>query len=168
MKKEKIFKIFGYLIVFLTISIVISFFRGGGKPNLEILGKLSENSILQNDNSLKQVKVWYFWATWCGVCKLNQPFIKSNYSFFKDKIYFLSIEEGESKENLEAYIQKNNIDFPVFQGSPEILKSFEIKGFPTTLFLDKNNQIVFSDSGILNPVSFYLRIIWIQLSSFFR
>ncbi len=163
MKKENLLKFGGYIFLFLVISLAISFFRGGSKVNSSHLKEIRGEEALKFENSGNQIKVLYFWATWCGVCKVNLPFIKSNYSFFKDKIYFLSIEEGQSREELEKYIQMNEINFPVVQGSPAVMNNFDVSGFPTTLFINGKNQVVFSDSGIVNPVSFYLRIIWLQL-----
>lgn len=160
MTKKKFFSYTGYFLLFLIISLSIAYFKGGTKVDSK---KMDAGFSIEKLNSgLKEnkIKVLYFWATWCGACKLNLPFIKFNYFFLKDQIYFLSIEEGESRDELERYIKSNNIHFPVIAGSPELLKNFEISAFPTTLFLNNKNEIVFSDSGILNPISFYLRVIF--------
>ncbi len=160
--KKKFLKFLSYLVLFLSVSLAVAFFRGGRTDYSDQLIPLPESVILQSDNLKNQVKVYYFWATWCSACKLNLPFIKFSYNMLKEKMIFLSIEEGESKEELEKFLKTNNIGFPVISGNPQLLKKFDVTAFPTTLFLNKKNEIVFSDSGILNPFSFFLRILILQ------
>ncbi len=120
----------------------------------------NKEKIISNSNST----VIYIWATWCGVCRTNQPLIKMNYNisnFFN--INFISLEEGEDISKLKAYLTDNQLPFPVGLLTDEISNTYDIKEYPSYIYLDKSEHVVLKETGLLNPFSFLLRIIYLKI-----
>lgn len=116
-----------------------------------------------NPEVVQQKKIIvYFWATWCTVCKVNLPLIKSYQKIFSSQnTAFLFIEEGDSPpEAIEKYAKENGIGGHILLANEELLRKWKIQGFPTTVFISSDHKIKFVDTGIINPISFFIRFIF--------
>ena len=83
-----------------------------------------------------------FWATWCGFCKQEMPDLQNLYEEYKDKVDFLMINSGESKEIADSFISKEGYSFPIgYDEQGLIANRFNFVGFPTTIIIDKNKNI---------------------------
>ena len=116
-------------------------------------------------------KVLYIdvWATWCGPCVAEIPFIEKLYEKYKDNphLEFVSISVDDS---LEAWKKKINNDKPGwknyiveggFQGGP-MSKLYFISAIPRFMLIDKNGQIITtnairpSNGGIVQELEKYM------------
>ena len=166
---KKIFKYSLWIFGFILVSLALGYFRAtdhGYLPNrfsaIPIQG-LEENSPLVIEKG--KPAIFYFWATWCTVCKANDPFLKASLSPLEERgITFISFDDGSvSPDELKAYLKEKNISYPVAIASSEVLKQFHISGFPTTVFADQEGKIRFVDAGIMNPISFWIRAYLIRI-----
>jgi thiol-disulfide isomerase/thioredoxin len=110
--------------------------------------------------------VLYVWATWCSVCKLNDKFLGASLPFLaKTSIRFLSIEEGAtySEQEMQAYLDRSSLEYPVLMAKGSLLSDLRIAAYPTTIFADSSGKIRFVDTGLMNPISFWLRVCFISL-----
>jgi thiol-disulfide isomerase/thioredoxin len=157
-----------YILVVLCFTFALSFFNGGGRKfyfNPSEYPILTESTIppdFQNKN-----KVIYFWATWCSVCETNLPLFKSSYSMLNGRYNteFISVEEGgATPEHVKKYIEKNGITFPTVFGNQVLLEANKVHAFPTTLFVNSKNEIKFIDTGIMNPLSIWIRVLFLNWS----
>ena len=90
-----------------------------------------------------RVVVLNFWATWCPPCVEEIPSLgRLQRTFSQDDLVVLSIDIGESREDVEAFLQKIPADFPVLL-DPEgtTVKQWKIIAFPTTFIIDRNGII---------------------------
>lgn len=112
-----------------------------------------------------QPAIFYFWATWCTVCKANDPLLKASLAPLKEKgIVFISFEEGSlPHDELMEYLKEKEVDYPVAIAGKEMLRQFQVSGYPTTMFIDRSGKIRFVDAGIMNPISFWIRAYLIQV-----
>jgi hypothetical protein len=77
---------------------------------------------------------------------------------------FISIEEGSSGDKyLQDYIDKNQIEFKVLKATPNLLQKNFIESYPTTLFINSENKIVFSEIGIITPFGIFLRLLLLNI-----
>lgn len=90
-----------------------------------------------------KVVVLNFWATWCPPCVEEIPSLgRLQRAFSEEDLVVLSVDIGESKDEVEAFLQKVPADFPVLlnpDGSN--VKQWNIVAFPTTFVIDKNGTI---------------------------
>ncbi len=101
--------------------------------------------------------VIYFWASWCGICKTYSPVLAMNLKLLPSDSIFISVEEGEATPKEREALIRDLSQFPVFRGNYHLLHEFDVQAFPTTVFLNGNRDILFSDTGIISPVGFWLR-----------
>lgn len=108
-----------------------------------------------NDLKGKQV-ILNFFTTWCPACKEELSDLNKFQEKYGKEVNFLSInytayEIGKNERILE-YIKRNQINFPVLLDiSGKVGKSFEVITIPTTIFIDKNGNIIKKNVG---PVTF--------------
>jgi peroxiredoxin len=86
-----------------------------------------------------------FWATWCGPCKEEMPYIEALYQQFKEKNFvFLTVSvDYEGIKPVKEFINKYQYTFPVLLDPKcETLDLFEVKGIPTTFLIDKKGKMI--------------------------
>ncbi|MCK0131636.1 TlpA family protein disulfide reductase [Flavobacteriaceae bacterium F08102] len=93
------------------------------------------------------------WATWCGPCKAEIPFLKKVEKKFHGKdIHFvsLSVDKMKDKQKWSTYVKENNLkgvqvmadkDF-----SSDFVKKFNINAIPRFILIDPKGRIVDHDA----------------------
>ena len=86
-----------------------------------------------------------FWASWCGPCRYEMPFIQEIYEEWTGKppsVVVLAINVGESASTAKNFMQSYNLSFPVLLDTrKDVTRKYNIIGYPTTFFIDKNGII---------------------------
>jgi len=86
-----------------------------------------------------------FWATWCGPCKEEMPFLEILHQQFKEKdfvVVTVSVDYEEAKL-VREFVNKQRYTFPVLLDPKcEVLDLFEVKGIPTTFIIDKKGKML--------------------------
>lgn len=87
----------------------------------------------------------HFWATWCGICKLEQGSIDS---LSKDyNVMTVAMTSGSDQE-VQSYLKEHGLGFKVINDeSGELSQSFGVSGVPASFVIDEKNQIRFSEVG---------------------
>ncbi len=86
--------------------------------------------------------VVYFWATWCGVCDVQAGAISSLHENSGDDLDVISVAlQYQNPQQIEDYVDDNDIDFPVYLGTDAVANAFEVDTFPTIYIIDDNLQI---------------------------
>lgn len=88
-----------------------------------------------------------FWASWCGPCRKEMPFVVSLYKKYKDKgfeIFGVSLDQDKSRW-IEA-IEKDGITWPQVSDlkywQSEAAIQYAVSGIPYTVLLDKEGKIL--------------------------
>ena len=120
-------------------------------PSFEYFNNIGEKVSLKNFKG-KYVYI-DFWATWCGPCRQEIPFLQKLESQFKDKnIVFLSISIDEEKD-LEKW--KNFVKSKQLGGvqviadknwNSEFVKHFGVNSIPRFVLIDPKGMIVNADA----------------------
>ena len=105
-------------------------------PNLE------GQSISLSDFRGKPVLI-NFWASWCGPCLYEMPFIQEIFEEWSDQgLVILAIDMGESLATVKDFLQSHNFSFPVLLDiDQDVALEYNIRGIPTTFFIDKDGII---------------------------
>lgn len=84
-----------------------------------------------------------FWATWCPPCVYEMPYIQQVYDEWLDKgLVVLAINVGESSSQVGQFMQDYGFSFPVLLDTKQVIaQKYNIRGIPTTFFIDKNGVI---------------------------
>ena len=97
----------------------------------------------------KEVVFLSFFATWCGSCSHEFPFMVEAYEQYKDQaeILMLSVEPDDSDEILSAYAAKHGLPFPVTQDAGELRNRFPFDGIPLSVVVDRFGTICLIEVG---------------------
>jgi peroxiredoxin len=86
-----------------------------------------------------------FWATWCGPCLGEMPYIQE---VFEDEewreqgLVILAINVGESSSKVGKFMEENGLNFEVLLDADQIVaQRYSIRGIPTTFFIGKDGII---------------------------
>lgn len=111
------------------------------------------NEVKLSDYKGKPV-VLNFWATWCYYCKEEMPDFDLAFEKHPD-VEFLMINatDGyqETIESAKAYYEDEGYNFNIyFDTEMDAVKNYGITGFPTTIFIDSDGNIVASAGGMID------------------
>jgi thiol-disulfide isomerase/thioredoxin len=85
-----------------------------------------------------------FWGTWCAPCRVSLPFLKDLAAKVDPaKVAIISIDEGDSKQSWEQFIQDNGMQWSqVYDGDLSMYRAFGVDGFPRYFVLSKDGIIL--------------------------
>jgi thiol-disulfide isomerase/thioredoxin len=106
------------------------------------LQDLNDNTISFSDFSGQPIML-NFWATWCGPCRHEMPFIQQVFENWQGKdLVILTINLGESKEKVSEFMRSNALTFPVLlDTNTNTADKYNVTAIPTTFFIDANGVI---------------------------
>jgi thiol-disulfide isomerase/thioredoxin len=100
----------------------------------------------------------HFWATWCGVCKLEQGTVDS---LAKDHAVLTVASTSGGTREVEQYLRTQGLTFPALADPEGALASrFGIRAFPTSLVVDPAGAIRFVETGYTTSLGLRLRLWW--------
>ena len=115
------------------------------------VGNLAPNFQLQdldgNTVSLSELRgspvIINFWGIWCGYCVQEMPLLQAVYEEHAGEgLVLLAINDRESQSQIAAFKQSNNLTFTMLLDSQKTVSlKYGVRGYPTTLFIDKDGII---------------------------
>lgn len=108
----------------------------------------------------KKMVLINIWATWCGPCGAEFPFLQQAYEQYKDQIEViaLSCEEEDTDEALEQYATEKGMTFPVAKDTPDLAGAFGVNSIPTSIIVDRFGTICFLEAGSQSDVASFTNL----------
>ncbi len=97
-----------------------------------------------------------FWFPSCPPCRAELPDLQAAYEGHADEIQFLGVQllGLDSAEEGQEFLDELGIEYPSgADAENQMVRDFEIVGFPTTIFIDSDHNIVKKHAGILSAGS---------------
>ena len=96
----------------------------------------------------KKAIVLNFWYVNCGPCQMEFPFLQAAADKYSDDVVVLAINPTDDRENdIQKYATKNELSIPLIKGDLAWNTAFSIRGFPTTVVIDRYGIVSFSHMG---------------------
>ncbi len=119
-----------------------------GSPLPDIQLPDPNGKIKKLSNSLNRSYVLVdFWASWCGPCRMENPYLKKAYDEYSKKgfnIYSISLDNNA--DQWKAAIEKDGLNWihvsDLKGWNSEVAQSFGIKAIPQNFLINKNGIIV--------------------------
>ena len=94
-----------------------------------------------------------FWATWCGPCRSELPSLQDAAERYEGEVMIVGVDQGEETAVVQAYVDQMGLSFPIPMDSAlEAANIYNVKGMPTTYFVDAEGVIRYIWSGEMNSV----------------
>ena len=109
----------------------------------------------------KKMVLINLWATWCGPCRSEFPYMTEAYEEYKDdiEIFALSVEEEDTIEMLAEYVSEMGMTFPVGQDTPNLFQErFYTGAIPTSVVIDRFGTICFMEANAVTSTETFERL----------
>lgn len=91
-----------------------------------------------------------FWATWCPPCNLEMPAIQERHERYSDELVILAINNNEPEDLVIAYEVEMGLSLDIVMDPGEIIQElYQIRGYPTSIFIDAEGIIQNIHVGLL-------------------
>jgi thiol-disulfide isomerase/thioredoxin len=94
-----------------------------------------------------------FWATWCGPCKLEMPWLiqmQKKYSAQGFTVLGISEDDGSTKE-VSDFMAKMGVDYPVLMYNDQMNKAYGgIDYLPTSYYIGRDGKVVIESGGLIS------------------
>lgn len=121
--------------------------EGQAAPNFHLI--LDDGRYLSLHDLRGQPVLLNFWATWCGPCRLEMPEIV-NVAATNPDLVVLAINVQESMEQIQPFAEEFQMTLPVVRDTDgELRNLYEVRGMPTTVFIDRQGRIFTIWTGML-------------------
>ena len=109
-----------------------------GKPALDFQVTDLKGEELSLKDLRGQVVLLDFWATWCGPCIAEIPYLKRTYEKYKDqKFEIISISLDRSMKPLQTQIEKKELRWlHYWDKSQKVSNMYKVRGIPSTFLID--------------------------------
>lgn len=93
-----------------------------------------------------------FWASWCPPCRRELPALQAAYASYSDKTGFVAVNVKEEAGAVSAFATEMGLTFPVALDADGMVSdaAYEVRGLPTTLFVDARGVVAARHVGPLN------------------
>ncbi|MER1993193.1 MAG: TlpA disulfide reductase family protein [Eubacteriales bacterium] len=126
-------------------------FIGRTVPDFTVKTLSGESFTLSESLKTHDLVVINFWATWCGPCCYEFPFLEKAWEQYSDRVDVLALnvwDERSSDDLLRRFVQEYGLGFSVSRDTMQFLDGMDPEGIPTTLFIDANRCIVHVKAGV--------------------
>ena len=105
-------------------------------------------------DQLGKVVLVNFWATWCGPCREEIPYLVQLAARYPDHLTVIGVSEDAGGADLvAAFAAQYGVNYPVVMSTPEIKRAFPgVVALPTSFVVDPEGRIVESHVGLISPI----------------
>lgn len=92
------------------------------------------------------------WASWCGPCRIEMPYIQSLYDKVKarEDIEFLMVATDKDFSKSLQFVQAKEFTFPVYHAFEGLNSSMFTKTIPVTIIVNPEGKVVYYLNGTNN------------------
>lgn len=88
------------------------------------------------------------WASWCGNCRFEFPFLQKLSARFGTRVAFVGIDSEDSDDAAAAWLEEAPVPYPSYADPHhEMADSLKVIGLPDTAFYDRQGRLVFLKQG---------------------
>jgi len=158
-----LFQVAAFVILFCVVSLALDVWRGQHIPKYTLpttpLVTLNTDTINIDSLSDNQLVVVYFWATWCGPCKVTTPSVKQLAKHYP--VVSIAMASGDNA-TLARFAHNAQITFPVINDNAQTLaRSWGVKVTPSVLFI-KNSKVLGFTAGVSGYPGLLARSWWLE------
>jgi peroxiredoxin len=128
-------------------------------PRFSLADALGRTEQLTNYRG--KVIVLNFWATDCGGCRLEIPWLVDIDQTFKNKNVVvigismdISYEDlknaGEAWAKVKPFVEAHQIAYPILMGNSKVTRRYDMQALPVTYLIDSRGRIAATYAGLID------------------
>jgi cytochrome c biogenesis protein CcmG, thiol:disulfide interchange protein DsbE len=88
------------------------------------------------------------WASWCGPCRFEFPFLQSQASKHARDVAFLGVDSEDSESAARDFLAQIPLPYPSYSDPDKAIRQ-ELRaiGYPATVFYDRMGNLIYSHQG---------------------
>ncbi len=107
----------------------------------------------------KKAIVLNFWFVNCGPCQMEFPYLQTASNVYSDDVAVIAINPTIDKESdIKKYATQNELTIPLVKGEEAWITAFALRGFPTTVVIDRYGSIAFTHMGAVTEDGVFEKI----------
>ena len=113
------------------------------KPMPAISLQDMDGKSIKADHFKNSVVVFDFWATWCGPCIAEIPFLNRLQEKYKNqgvKVVGVTLASGDAGE-VKPFVSRFKMTYSVLMGNDDQAYDLNIMGFPTTYIVNRDGKV---------------------------
>jgi thiol-disulfide isomerase/thioredoxin len=89
------------------------------------------------------------WASWCGPCRAEFPFFRSQAEKLRDEVTFLGVNSSDNEADAASFLRELPVPYPSYLDPDlEVADVFNgVAAFPTTAFYDSSGKLTYLKQG---------------------
>ena len=89
------------------------------------------------------------WASWCGPCRLEFPFFRSQAEKRKGEVVFIGVNSNDNRGDAEDFLKEEPVPYKHFEDPKlEIAAAFNaVQAFPATAYYSSKGKLEFVHQG---------------------
>jgi cytochrome c biogenesis protein CcmG, thiol:disulfide interchange protein DsbE len=89
------------------------------------------------------------WASWCGPCRLEFPWLRDQAEKRKGEVAFIGVNSNDSRGDAEDFLAEEPVPFKHFEDPKlEIAAAMNaVQAFPSTAYYDSKGKLAFVHQG---------------------
>ncbi|WP_226579467.1 thiol-disulfide oxidoreductase ResA [Halobacillus litoralis] len=125
--------------------------KGEQAPDFQLKEFTTDKTIQLSDLKGKGIML-NFWATYCGPCKDEMPYMEKLYPKYKEKgVEILAVNLDSTELVVENFIHEYDLSFPILQDkNGEVMDLYNIGPIPSTLFINPEGDI---EEQVIGPLT---------------
>lgn len=103
----------------------------------------------------------HFWATWCGVCKLEPAALNAvQDGLGPDEVLLSVVANPEDVAEVRNFAASHDIRYPILLADDSVVRAYRVNAFPTNYFISRDGTISSSAVGLTTRFGLWLRMSW--------
>lgn len=117
---------------------------------------LTDDRVFDSSSMAGRPYVLHFWASWCPVCRYEQDTIQALSQDYP--VITVAMQSGDAQE-VDTYLAKEGLNFiTVLDETGALARRFGVRGVPTTMIINSQGEIAFSEVGYTTEWGLRLRL----------
>jgi thiol-disulfide isomerase/thioredoxin len=136
-----------------------------GKAPIATMSGLSGVSAEIPDQNRAGISILYFFAPWCGVCRLSMGHLGDIKRWFPDLEVQAIALDFESPDDVTTFVRDVGVTVPVFLGTAQIRDAWRVSAYPTYVVVGSDHAVHSASIGYSTQFGMILRVLWAKVIS---
>jgi thiol-disulfide isomerase/thioredoxin len=92
------------------------------------------------------------WASWCGPCRTEWPWLQRAAAQHLDEVAFMGVATDDGDDAIDTFLTNYPVPYPTFADPDkkiaEVAGFASVGGLPNTLFFDAEGELLFAHQGV--------------------